>query len=514
RAINLRSNARSYFIRGDCRFSQNDFQSALSDYNTAITDYSNYYTTDKYRGRLYYWRGRCKQKLQKWQDAIEDFNSSFTWNYSEPGYAYWNRGNCYYELENYDKSDADYEKAIDKLTDKADLAKLYKYRGDCQGHLKNYDDADKYYSKAISYNADYYGAYWSRGFYRSSNSRRSDAIADYKKAISIIEASGSSKDNASDLASISRNLAILYNADKNYDDALDAINKSLRADPNFVKGFQTRAEIYKNMKNYDKAKADYTNAISLSSNDAAISDMYFDRSYKIDWVMLDYKTAIEDLNQSISLDNKDYMKYWHRAITYDYKKDYPKALADVEKAIDLSTDDPVAGLYRLRASLKEKTGDVKGSIADYQQAAKVDNSDANTYYNLGRLFKTKLKLDDLAETNLNKAIDLAKDDVSGATVAYAKVIKGLNNEAFDYVLTKIDENKTLPYEYKWQLHNAACIYALAGNKTKALEYLDKSLAAGFDDYNHLVNDGDLVSLTALPQYKMILSKYKVPSPKW
>ena len=105
RAINLKVNARSYFIMADCWFSLKDYEAALSDYNTAISDYSNYYTTDKYKGRLYYWRGRAKQKLAKYEDAITDFNTSFDYSYEEPGYVYWNRGNCYYELGEYEKGD-------------------------------------------------------------------------------------------------------------------------------------------------------------------------------------------------------------------------------------------------------------------------------------------------------------------------------------------------------------------------------------------------------------------------
>jgi hypothetical protein len=82
------------------------------------------------------------------------------------------------------------------------------------------------------------------------------------------------------------------------------------------------------------------------------------------------------------------------------------------------------------------------------------------------------------------------------------------------VLAKVEKHRDDKYENKWQLHNAACIYALSGNNMKALEYLDKSLAAGFDDFNHLVNDRDLVTLVALPQYKAILAKYNAPQPKW
>src|SRR5258706_1863567 len=513
RSINLKINPRSYFIRADCRFSLKDYEAALDDYNTAISNYSSYYNTDKYKGRLYYWRGRSKQKLKKYNDAISDFNNSLTNNYEDTGYAYWNRGNCYYELEMYKESDDDYAKAIDRLSASKDLANLYKYRGDCNAKLENYDNAEKFYTRAISYDADYYSAYWSRGYYRHLNLKNDDAIADYIKATSIIEASGTN-DHNTDLAAIYRNMTLLDIDLEKYTEALKHINKSLLADPNYVDAFKTRAEIYQHLKMYDKAKADYTNAISLVNDDKTISDLYFERSYKLDWEILDYKTALDDLNKSIALDSKSSMKFWHRAITYDYKKDYPKALAECAKAIQLYGEKGTSGLYTLRASLKEKTGDIKGAISDYQAAIKLDNNSASIYYNLGRLFKTKLKNDDLAQINLTKAFEMSKEESTSATYAYAKVVNGESEEGISLILKNIEKNKDDNYQNKWQLHNAACIYALAGNKVKALEYLDKSLAAGFDDYNHLVNDRDLLSISILPQYKAMLTKYKVPQPKW
>jgi tetratricopeptide (TPR) repeat protein len=511
KSLNMQVNSRSYFIRADCRYSLNDFEAALSDYDKAIELYSGYYTTDKYKARMYYWRGRTKQKLKQWEDAIVDLTSSITYNYDEAGYAYWNRGNCYYESKKYKEADDDYTKAIDRLSKSEDLTKLYKYRGDCMGRLYKYDDADKMFTRSISYDANFYNAYWSRGFYRNSNYKSDDALEDYRKAISIIEANNG--DN-NDLASVYRNVALIYSAKGENDDAMEAINKSLKANPNFISGFQTRADIYRDMKKFDKAKADYDNAITLETDDSKQAEMYFERSYELDWKMLDYRSALEDLDKSISMDAKDGMKFWHRAITYDYKKDYVKALADINRSIVLYGDKPAYGQYTLRASIKEKAGDIKGAIGDYQAALKIDNKTASIYYNLGRLFKTKMNNNDLAQTNLTKAMEIAKDDPYSSTGAYAKVVNGQTKEAIQMVLANVEKYKDDSYEYKRQLHNAACIYALSGNKLKALEYLDRSLEAGYDDYDHLVNDRDLVSLTAMPQYKTILVKYKVPQPKW
>lgn len=513
KSIDLSSNPRAFIIRGDCRFSLKNYEDALNDYSMALVYYSPYYDTDKYKGRIYYWRARCKQEMEKCNDAITDFNNALSNNYEEAKYVYWNRANCYYDLGKYKESDDDYAKAIDRNSDTKDFAQLYKYRGDCNRRLGDRPNAEKYYSQSINYDPNNYNAYWSRGYNRSIDNKNDEAVADYTKAISIIEALGANA-NSNDLATLYRNIALIDYDTKKYDEALAAINKALLAYPGYIKAFQTRSEIYQKMKNYVKAKADYSNVISLSSDDKVIAGLYFDRSYKLDWVILDYRSALEDLDKSIALDPKDGMKFWHRALTYGYKKDFLKALADRNKASEIYGDKATASFYVFSALLKEKAGDLKGAIADYQSAIKLDNKDADTYYDLGRLFKTKMKNDDLAQINLDKAIELDRLDGGSSTTAYAKVFKGEAAEAIALIMERIEKNKDDAYRYKWELHNATCIYALAGNKAKALEYLDKSLAAGLDDYHHLVNDRDLVSLVLLPQYKAIMTKYKVPQPKW
>src|SRR5258705_3617150 len=319
-SINKKQNARAYIIRAVSRYYLKDYEAAIDDCTSSLTYYSEYYTEDKERSNIYFWRGLTYQVLERYDKAITDFSSAIYYNYAELKYAYWNSGLCYYSLMKYKESDDNYARAIDRASDSKDLSTLYKYRGDCNSMLGDYDNADKFYTRAISYDADYYNAYWSRGYYRNLNHKSNDAIADYIKASSIIEASGTNAHN-DDLASIYRNMALVYNDLAKYDEALQTINKSMLADPNFVKAFETRAAIYQQLKNYDKSKKDYTNAISLVNDDQTISDLYFSRSYKLDWITLDYKTALDDLNKSIALDSKSRMQFWHRAITYDYKKD-------------------------------------------------------------------------------------------------------------------------------------------------------------------------------------------------
>ena len=90
---------------------------------------------------------------------------------------------------------------------------------------------------------------------------------------------------------------------------------------------------------------------------------------------------------------------------------------------------------------------------------------------------------------------------------------GEKDEPFKLMMQHTENAKDDAYQYKWELHNMACLYSLSGNVAKGMEYLNKSMAAGFDDYLHLINDRDLELLMKQPQWKTILAKYKVPVPK-
>ncbi|HVR76156.1 MAG TPA: tetratricopeptide repeat protein, partial [Planctomycetota bacterium] len=67
------------------------------------------------------------------------------------------------------------------------------------------------------------------------------------------------------------------------------------------------------------------------------------------------------------------------------------------------------------------------------------------------------------------------------------------------------------------LYNLACAYALSGGKaTEAIEALEASVEAGFDDYQHIENDPDLESLRKDTRYQRVVDGLKSsgsPGPK-
>ncbi len=512
-ALNKKINTRSYIIRADCRYELKDYRAAIDDFESALTYYNEYYSDNKEKAGIYYMLGRSKHELGRYSAAISDYGSALTYNYDEPGYVYWNRGACYYESGKYKEADDDYAKAIEKITSRADLSTLYSNRGDCKAQLDEFENAYTFYAKAISYNPQNYNPYWQRGHYKSQEYKYDEALADFDKAIEIFLADPVPSLN-NDLAILYRNKALMHKYKMQYTDALAAINKSVATDPNMAKTYRIRGQIYQAMKKYDKARADYENAITLQTDNKIKADIYLDLSMMA-WNLLDYKTCLEDLNKGIAADPSNGMLFWHRALVYGYKKNYPAAIKESKAALDFYKNDSssTASLVWQRALYKDYSGDYKGSIEDFQTYLKLYPKSYGGYYELGRIYKWRLKNNDLASANLDKATELAEKANDTSKLCYINIVRGNKEEAYKKMMEHIEANKNDDYQYKWELHNMTCIYALAGNAPKAFEYLDKSMKAGFDDYLHLVNDRDLVSLMKLPQWKTILAKYKVPVPK-
>ena len=69
----------------------------------------------------------------------------------------------------------------------------------------------------------------------------------------------------------------------------------------------------------------------------------------------------------------------------------------------------------------------------------------------------------------------------------------------------------LPYSGGSAMYNLACTYALKGDRVLGLDWLEKSINAGFDDINKLKDDPDIASLRGEPRFKNIQELSRVLS---
>ena len=84
-----------------------------------------------------------------------------------------------------------------------------------------------------------------------------------------------------------------------------------------------------------------------------------------------YDAALSDYAAAERLSGKKGPLHLNRGAAYIYKKDFASALIDLNKAIELDTQDIFAAYYN-RAIAKENTGDVPGAYYDFKRALELN----------------------------------------------------------------------------------------------------------------------------------------------
>lgn len=202
-------NEQAYYYRGLTNYFQEAYRESLPDFDKAIELNADV-------ASMHYWRGQVKYMLESYEDAIIDYSKSLELNKND-GTAFNGRANCYYMLGKYKEARMDYTKAIELSPN--DAASNQYWRGTCNYNLnlaqealndfasylnkepddsyallmsahslyilEDYQQAAAYYTKAISVKLDYSEAYYWRGNAYFNLGRKSEAMRDVDKAISL-----------------------------------------------------------------------------------------------------------------------------------------------------------------------------------------------------------------------------------------------------------------------------------------------------------------------------------------
>lgn len=93
-----------------------------------------------------------------------------------------------------------------------------------------------------------------------------------------------------------------------------------------------------------------------------------------------------------------------KAVNYYNEKNYAAALIHINKSIDKEKNNQ--HLYRVRANIKEDSGDLEGAILDYKESINIEGSDWYSVYNQIALNYYKLKEFPKALIAFDIALDL------------------------------------------------------------------------------------------------------------
>ncbi len=127
---------------------------------------------------------------------------------------------------------------------------------------------------------------------------------------------------------------------------------------------------------------------------------------------------------------------------------------------------------------------------------------------------------------LVNSVVYAQDALESADLdAYAQtrsadIAKLWQEESYNQALVILRELYNTPgmdnTEYAWTsiLYNMACAYSLLGNSDSAMTYLQRTIDAGFQDYDHLLQDSDLDPVRADARFPRLLATAKRASEFW
>ena len=294
---------------------------------------------------------------------------------------YYNRGNTYYSLKEYEKAINDYNKAIELNPNNASY---YNNRGISFYSLKEYEKAINDYNKAIELNPSYALAYNNRGVSFYNLKRYDDAIANYNEAIKL------NPDYV--LAYNNRGNAFFYK--KEYDKAIDDYTEAIRLKPKEASYYNNRGNALNNSGKYEEAIKDYNKAIELNPNK---SSYYNSRGNALN-NSGKYEEAIEDYDKAIALNsNYDYY-YYNKALAYyryqkknNNTKNFDEIIKNLDKAIALNSNNNFAkkfkeNLLKLKENEKFKKNiqqdtnkivDISKSIENLEETSKEDYLEPN-----------------------------------------------------------------------------------------------------------------------------------------
>jgi tetratricopeptide (TPR) repeat protein len=119
-----------------------------------------------------------------------------------------------------------------------------------------------------------------------------------------------------------------YDRKGDYDRAIADFTEAIRLDPNFALAYRSRGAAYHAKGDYDRAVADSTEAIRLNPGDA-VDYRNRGRAYHSKG---DYDRAVADFTEAIRLDPNDANGYEWRSLAYSQKWNFFRAMADRAEA--------------------------------------------------------------------------------------------------------------------------------------------------------------------------------------
>lgn len=396
---------------------------------------------------------------------------------------YYNRrGQLYFEQNRFDLSDADYLKMTE-----LDPGDVMGYMG-LGRNAKNQGDFKKAmetFNYVIRLEPDYSSGYSFRADCYIAEKKYSEALDDLIKALSI------DNDRKAYYTLVNLDAAAIPLAKAKF-------QVQANKNPNDAEWYYYLAQLLKRRGKNKEAIAFYKKANERDANAAfleRIADSYFELG--------DYNNALDYVNRASSMDADDYEIILLKGNILNEMGNQPAAITELDKLIEKYPD--FGYFYYRRGWFRDEQKDHAGAIEDYTMAIALDPEYAYSYIGRGRDYE--IQGDKAAAiADYKKVIELDTVPQQGSCAHYAYLFMGDKAKAIDFMqryLNNPDEDDSDGGYY-----DAACLYSLMGEKTKALEYLETAFKKGYRRLAHLSVDRDLENIRNTPEFDSLVDKYR------
>lgn len=484
--LHLQENPKSfygYFLRTVINSRNEKYSFALSDINNAIKYFKK--NQDLKEHTLYWWRATIYNDTEMYDKAIEDYTKAYKLALkikdSETIKSILSdRAQLYYTLEDYEKSDADYQQML-----KNDESDVLPMMGLARNMIKRekYKEAIEIINKCEKLDNTYTEVYRFRMQAYDKLGETKLAIKDAFKYIRYAE--NPEEDQYKDILKKDLNYAIILVKQLCIEEK-DNLNHRILL-----------TSLYEWNEEYPKAIAEYN---KIEKEYGADANIYYYRSWA--YLQIDeYSRALIDINKYIeAIGTESYIALSLRSACYQGLGQYDKAIEDINKQIEQLPS--YASFYRARGWQYEMLGDFQSALSDYSTAITLEEENYEYYYMRSRLYfmqgKTELSH---ADANVVLSRDTVVNDVTRRH--YALYFLGRNEEAIAWVDSLLN---TEPSEGAY--YEKACLLSLIGDAEGAIAALKTSFGMGRRAIAHTENDIDLKNIRNHPDFIALIAEYK------
>lgn len=210
------------------------------------------------------------------------------------------------------------------------------------------------------------------------------------------------------------------------------------------------------------------------------------------------KMALDFADRAIQMDSTDTDGLYSKAMAYFKARRWEDA--DRALSIYLDAEPERADAYCYRGFTRDHLGKTNEAADDYDTAITLQPM-VTSYYFRGRHY-WDLGDKDKAIADFKQAVemDTVPDPTSPSIMLLGYLGRTDEVEALIAEIGKDAESMVL--------YNAACYYAMFGDKQKAVDFLNQSVDKGFLRLTLLENDSDMDSIRSMDGYKKVVERLK------